>query len=225
MINMPFKRISCHSGDDKKIKECQGSLKQKKDLESNVLSFEFPYHLKSESNLSEHWSSKAKRHKLERTFLTLALKNKECQIPCVITLTRIAPREFDEDNLLSSFKNIRDIISDFLIPGKARGRADGDPRLSFVYFQEKSKAKVYRVRIEISSCQENPIMTNDKFDSKKIEEIIHHAKKILDVPSEFVNSMSVEDQIKWQKEASDCLTQLTELLKNTNSYSTNKILC
>ncbi len=74
----------------------------------------------------------------------------KCVLPCFVKMVRIAPRELDEEeNLRMSFKYIKDYIADFLIPGLARGRADGDKRIKWDYGQEKGKPKQYSIRIEI----------------------------------------------------------------------------
>lgn len=173
-----------------------------------MLSFTFPYRLKSEANIREHWSAKHRRHKKERLFLHLALKKIECQLPCRVHLTRIAPRSFDHDNLLSAFKNFRDIIADLLIPGLPSGHADSDERISWHYFQEKGKPKEYAVRIEI--------IEHNTFDmahtTRQIEEIIHDSKKLLDFPSDSLSQMPREDQIAWYEKASARLNELKDIL-------------
>ena len=64
----------------------------------------------------------------------------------VITLTRIAPRPLDSDNLARSFKAIRDGIADALKIN------DGSKRLTWNYEQRKgSKPKQYAVQIEIQT--------------------------------------------------------------------------
>lgn len=118
----------------------------------------------SEANRSnEHWTVKKKRHDIQG-FLINSYFTKftnisnddsidliEIKLPCVIILTRIAPRELDFDNLVSSFKWIRDYVADRIIPGQARGRADGDKRLEWKYEQEKGMTKEYAVRVCLES--------------------------------------------------------------------------
>jgi hypothetical protein len=58
-------------------------------------------------------------------------------------MTRYAPRPYDDDNIRSAFKYVRDAISEFVLglaDNKAykAGRADNDPRLTWVYAQEKT---------------------------------------------------------------------------------------
>lgn len=77
------------------------------------------------------------------------LEFKELKLPCKIIITRIAPRRFDYDNLVASFKYLTDLIADMLIPGLAAGRADGDKRLDFSYDQMSAGKKTYGVKIQI----------------------------------------------------------------------------
>jgi hypothetical protein len=109
-----------------------------------------PIRIVSESNLREHWSEKSRRHNQHkwRIFAAIDQFQSEIALPCVITLTRIAPRLLDDDNLRGALKHARDTIADFLIPGLAKGRADGDPRLKFEYGQEKGKPREYALKIE-----------------------------------------------------------------------------
>lgn len=75
----------------------------------------------------------------------------------------MAIRDYDDDNLVSAFKWIRDEISECLIEdstgkfayeipektrvNKAKGRRDSDPRIKWEYAQEKSKNKGIRIEI------------------------------------------------------------------------------
>lgn len=100
-------------------------------------------HTVSEANCFEHWAAKAARHKIHKNeikklFLT---SFKEAFLPCQITMTRISPRFLDSDNLIMAFKWIKDAISEGFIPGTRAGMADNDPRMTWVYNQEKGKPK------------------------------------------------------------------------------------
>lgn len=77
------------------------------------------------------------------------LEFKNLALPCKIVLTRIAPRKFDYDNLVASFKFMTDTLADFLIPGLAKGRADGDKRLEFTYDQIYGGNGKYGVKVQI----------------------------------------------------------------------------
>jgi hypothetical protein len=106
----------------------------------------------SEANLSEHWSVKSARHRKQKKRVAMYFlphKN-SVKLPVSIRMVRISPRTLDFDNLVYSFKWIRDKLADSLISGLAPGRADGDPRLTWDYAQEEGQPKEYAIRIELS---------------------------------------------------------------------------
>lgn len=123
-----------------------------------VIIFKLPIRLKSEANCSEHWALKSRRHRAQQLLTRLAYKRSvdAVNFPCEIRLTRCSAREFDDDNLQTAFKYIRDELSECIFPEKAisktgkkiKGRADSDKRLVWRYDQQKSK-EAY-VKIEIS---------------------------------------------------------------------------
>lgn len=116
----------------------------------NKLIWEIPIRTVSEANCSEHWRKKHKRHKNQQFFVKLALKNDICQVslPCHVKVIRLALRELDFDNLVSSQKWVIDAICDSIIPGLQAGRADSDKRISISYYQEKKA--IQGIRIEIT---------------------------------------------------------------------------
>ena len=65
--------------------------------------------------------------------------------PLTVTMTRIAPRELDSDNLAISFKHVRDGIADWL------GVNDNDKRVTWKYAQERGAPKHYAARVEIKA--------------------------------------------------------------------------
>lgn len=95
----------------------------------------------SEANSREHWTKKKKRNDIQKSWVRLFFnKHKpEIGLPCKITLTRLGKKLLDDDNLPVSMKYLRDAIADHIFPGQAPGRADGDKRLTWVYFQALSK--------------------------------------------------------------------------------------
>lgn len=127
--------------------------------------------LASEANIQrEHWKIKKNRHDAQQWliesymdkylfFVPGTTNNGEAgyydshepeeYLPCLITITRIAPRALDWDNLLYSLKWITDGICGRLIPGLAPGRADGDKRISIQYGQEKGGVREYALRVTI----------------------------------------------------------------------------
>ena len=62
-------------------------------------------------------------------------------LPCSIRLTRCAPRTLDSDNLQAALKATRDSVAEWL------GIDDADPRVRWLYEQEKTKT--YGVRLEV----------------------------------------------------------------------------
>lgn len=126
------------------------------------VSWTIPIKTVSEANSNEHWRTKAKRHQQQQHFVRLAYKPPSLKkmTPCQVTLTRLAPRRLDSDNLQMSFKWIRDELADLILPeeiktyvnrkGKLKtlkGRADDDPRITWLYSQEKAPALAVRIDI------------------------------------------------------------------------------
>lgn len=120
-----------------------------------------PLRLESVANLREHWRRKAKRareHRMlanaEASSIIRAIRRDYpmFDLPCVVTLTRIAPRKLDSDNMASACKNVRDGIAD------AFWCADNDPRITWRYAQERGAPKEYALRIEIeqTTTQQEP---------------------------------------------------------------------
>lgn len=107
-----------------------------------------PIYLRSEGNNSDFWARKKLRHDKQKKLTNSGLekiKNKP-ELPCKITLTRVAPRKLDFDNLAFAFKWILDTVCAYLVPGKRPGRADSDERISVNYSQQKG---AYAVKITL----------------------------------------------------------------------------
>lgn len=101
-------------------------------------------------NVTEHWRVKHKRNKLHAMLIRSELsKVAKPALPCTVTLTRRGVGHMDYDNLVYSCKNPRDVTSDWLLPGMAAGRADGDERITWHYRQEQGYP--YALIIEINS--------------------------------------------------------------------------
>jgi hypothetical protein len=103
----------------------------------------------SELNVSEHWTKKHKRTKAQKNAVIFALNGKlsDISLPCDIFFSRKAPRLFDDDNLVASFKHIRDGVVNMLKPGLAPGRGDEGNDIKWHYSQQQ--AKHYSITIEI----------------------------------------------------------------------------
>lgn len=106
-----------------------------------------PVKIESIANRREHWAARANRAKSHRTQAWAELRHADKAPrllgPVVVTLTRIAPRELDSDNLAIGFKSVRDGIADWL------GVNDNDKRITWEYCQERGAPNQYAARIEV----------------------------------------------------------------------------
>ena len=97
---------------------------------------DIPVRIISEANSRQHWRKAAARKRVHRmtarTVLQFHPKPKGEPELFTITLTRVAPRKLDDDNLASGFKAVRDGVADWL------GIDDGSPRIKWQYAQHKS---------------------------------------------------------------------------------------
>lgn len=114
-----------------------------------------PLRLVSLTNQREHWAKKANRAKVQRNATKLSLFADAGVRPFtgaldsligrrwLVTLTRVAPRQLDGDNMQAACKSVRDGVADFLCLD------DGDRRIVWQYAQERGNPKEYAVRIRI----------------------------------------------------------------------------
>ncbi len=120
-------------------------MRQALDAEPMILvDFTASIRLVSEANIHEHWATTAKRVKEQRRWIYVhARKHMPVPLPCIVTMTRIAPRELDDDNAVRSCKAIRDELALLM------GIDDRDPRVHWRVRQAKGSAKQYGVRVQI----------------------------------------------------------------------------
>lgn len=105
-----------------------------------------PIRIESVDNLREHWSARAKRTREQRAAVWYALRAAKAphQLPCTVTLTRIAPRTLDShDNLRAGLKASADACADWLEV------LDKDERITWSYSQARGKAREYALHVEI----------------------------------------------------------------------------
>ena len=101
-----------------------------------------PIRTVSESNTHEHWSDRAKRAKDQRRIVAACIGAALPRV--VITLTRVAPRRMDSDNLEMALKAVRDGVADAL------GMDDGNRRILWQYAQMlPDKRDRFGVEVEI----------------------------------------------------------------------------
>ena len=112
-----------------------------------------PFRLVNGLNTREHWTVKARRAREQRNVTRMALTSQRAwrpetyALPCVVTLTRVAPRPFDgHDGLPSAFKHVVDGIVDSMGLD-----TDSVPGLTFVYEWLRGKPKEHYVVLEIKS--------------------------------------------------------------------------
>jgi len=128
--------------------------------ECNIWQFEYESEILS-PNRVRHWRNlynANKRHE-KRIRTQYAIDQPQLVIPATIELTRIAPREYDYDNLVMAFKKIRDVIASLFFPGLSPGQADSNKSLTWIYLQEKGSTKYYAIKISVKteSINENTI--------------------------------------------------------------------
>lgn len=117
-----------------------------------ILSLILPIRIVSEANSREHWRRRNKRKQAQQREVDIewkqAMRGRSVPLPCVVTLTRIAPRLYDDDNLRGAFKGIRDQIARLV------GVDDADERIKFEYRQERRAPKQYDIFIEVEASLE-----------------------------------------------------------------------
>lgn len=118
-----------------------------------------PIKIASEANSTDHWTKKSKRHKVQKAIVNAYFQRLTIpSLPAAITLTRHAPRPYDDDNIRAAFKYIRDAVSEYILSRVDNkiyraGRADNDARLTWVYSQQQTTHEEYFVTIQIDSLQ------------------------------------------------------------------------
>ncbi len=117
-----------------------------------TINFTVPIATKSASNLREHWRARQRRVKAQRHATTWAAYGRKDKAeledlheapPCTVWLTRVSPRELDDDNLRGALKAVRDELAELL-----GLKSDRDPRVSWEYDQRKGKPSAVVVEIE-----------------------------------------------------------------------------
>lgn len=92
----------------------------------------------SEANQREHWASKARRVKMQRAVVTMALRQHGHVLEDLrraskvrVLLVRRSPRRLDDDNLRGALKAVRDAVAAWV------GIDDGSSRWEWCYDQRK----------------------------------------------------------------------------------------
>jgi len=119
--------------------------------------FEIPIRTISVANSGHgwHWTRSAKRVKKEHEAAKLLTRDAINRVAhlftcshVTVTLTRVAPRKLDKDNLGNALKSIQDGVADAL------GIDDGSDDITFNYDQGRRGRKEYAVIVRIDSESE-----------------------------------------------------------------------
>ena len=117
-------------------------------MNSEIVEVEIPYKLHPIANKYEHWAVRAKRVKKEFGMIRLYLQ-KIPVLPVKVTLTRVAPRSWDWDNMVIAFKNIRDAVCMCYFPLAPSGKMDETDNFEWNYFQRKGAPNEYKIIIRL----------------------------------------------------------------------------
>lgn len=99
---------------------------------------------------NEHWTDKHRRTKIQQgtVFLMLRPHSKSFSLPCILRLTRYAPKKLDKaDNLPMSLKYVLDAVCAVVTGDYRPGRADSSDDIDILYDQKISSE--YGVLIEM----------------------------------------------------------------------------
>lgn len=96
-------------------------------------------------NVREHHMARSRRVKTERAHVAWALVNvSKPALPCVVTLTRVAPSNgLDDDNLAGACKGVRDQVAAWL--------GVDDKRADVVRYEYRQERGPWAVRIEFGA--------------------------------------------------------------------------
>ena len=100
--------------------------------------------------LTHHWAQRYRRNSSQQLEVYTELRRAKAprELPCRVTLTRIAPRMLDgHDNLQGGFKNVADAVALWLQVD------DADPEIVWHYAQRKGAPKQYACEIQIEAGQ------------------------------------------------------------------------
>ena len=106
-----------------------------------------PLETVSLSNQREHWAKRSRRAKDHRRAAYMWTQRiARVDLPLTVTLTRIAPRKLDDDNLRGALKSVRDGVADRL------GIDDNDLRVSWMYGQKAGNVGEKAVEVWVDAA-------------------------------------------------------------------------
>lgn len=117
-------------------------------------SFTIPVKTYSKANARKHNFGNASAAKKERWATRLAWKSElgawKPQLPCRVTMVRVAPRRLDDDNLAGALKCVRDELAALI------GVDDRDKGVLWRASQARGKPKEYAVRVTLEEFDLEP---------------------------------------------------------------------
>lgn len=145
------KNAMCARGKEAAVHECQTCKETEAGFREGLPITVLPLRLVSEANQREHWRVRNRRRVEQRHAAYMWLRHwmpTAPPLPLTITLTRVAPRELDSDNLVACFKAVQDGATDWLC-GKPFAGEDRQAGLTWQYAQRRGKPKEYAVAIAV----------------------------------------------------------------------------
>lgn len=115
-----------------------------------TIDFEIPIRVVSEANQGGKLRTKIRRKKLQKQYTAMFAPNrmgKMIRLPITVLFMRVYPSQgkpMDDDNLVGSFKYIRDAIAELF------GVDDKDKRIKWECGQKKVKGADYGVHVKIT---------------------------------------------------------------------------
>jgi hypothetical protein len=131
----------CGKKKPKRKRAVYPMVQYRKRIEAGRIVVVAPLFIQSAANLREHHMAKARRVARERADVLKVLPHEWRELlrltvetnGLVITMTRLAPKYTDDDNLVSGFKGTRDSVAEYLRID------DGDERIGWRCCQRNSK--------------------------------------------------------------------------------------
>lgn len=129
--------------------------------------------LVSEANAHEHYRVRVDRAAAHHDAVAMHLRpRRKVAPPAVVVVTRLAPGSLDSDNLQGSAKHVRDAIAKWM------GVDDRDPRVTWRVAQERTRAGIYGVRLDIRGWDASRVGAR-----VVAEGAVQRAELVLDAPA------------------------------------------
>lgn len=135
-----------------------------------IKSWNIPLKVVSEANISEHWATGHKRHKMQKRVIRYLMSDIALyrDIPIIIKLIRISPRKFDKkDNLPMSFKYIADEIARLIYPEKEEVKLETIRKNIEHNSNLKPDEKPIRIRFQNAGRADDTDLIEWEYDQEK----------------------------------------------------------